>query len=73
MKHEDWIAYQHQAKREQIEKFGSLPQTQTQAIADLRAELDGLAGRIKAELLSELRTEVERLIAMEVTYASRPQ
>ena len=33
-----------------------------QQIAALRAEVDGLAGRIKAELLNELKIEIERLI-----------
>lgn len=70
MKHEDWLAYQRQSELESLEKLGPRPKSQAEAIAELRAEVDNLAGRIKAELLADLRTEVERLISMEVTHAS---
>ncbi|MEX2143160.1 MAG: hypothetical protein WD740_01075 [Anaerolineales bacterium] len=70
MKHEDWAVYRRQAEQGGWKKFSPLPKTQAQAIAELRAEVDGLAGRVKAELLAELRIEIERLIAMEAPYAS---
>ncbi|HKY79273.1 MAG TPA: hypothetical protein VJ182_04685 [Anaerolineales bacterium] len=68
MKHEDWVRYQSQIEVEWLEKFGPRPKTHAEAIAELRAEVDSLEGRIKAELLDELRIEVERLISMEVSH-----
>ncbi len=70
MKHEDWAGYQRQSNQKQLEKFGPRLKTHAETIAELRAEIDSLAGRIKAELLAELRVEVERLISMEVYHAS---
>lgn len=70
MKHEDWLDYQRRSEQESLEKFGPPQKTQAEAIAELRAEVDNLAGRIKAELLADLRTEVERLISMEVSRAN---
>jgi hypothetical protein len=71
MKHEDWLRYQRQAEQDQPEWLGPQPKTNDEKIAELRAELDSLAGRLRADLLAQLRTEVERLIAMEASYASQ--
>jgi len=71
MKHEDWLQYQRQADLEHLELFGAPPRTDKERIDALRAEVEGLAGRLKEELLAELRCEIERLIAMEVPYAHR--
>lgn len=63
MRHEDWLKYEQQAARERAALFGQRPPSDQERISQLRAELDGLAGRLKAELLAELHNEVERLIA----------
>ncbi|MEX1143640.1 MAG: hypothetical protein WEC16_02280 [Anaerolineales bacterium] len=70
MKHEDWLAYQRKSEQERPARFGAPSKTQAEKIAELRAEVAGLAGRLKDELLAELRTEIERLISTEVTHAS---
>ncbi|MEX1248921.1 MAG: hypothetical protein WEA61_10620 [Anaerolineales bacterium] len=65
MRYEDWVQHEREAERERAARFGPRPTADGEKIAELRAELDGLAGRLKAELLAELRAEVERLIAMQ--------
>ncbi|MEX2161677.1 MAG: hypothetical protein WD751_07140 [Anaerolineales bacterium] len=71
MKHEDWLRYQRQAEQDHYERLGPQPKTSDEKIAELRAELDSLAGRLQVDLLAQLRTEVQRLIAMEASYASQ--
>lgn len=70
MQYEDWAAYQHQVDLDRLELYGQLPKTTAEKVAELRAEVDGLAGRLKADLLAELRAEIEHLIAMEITHAN---
>lgn len=71
MKHEDWVRYRSQELERQAVQFGERPKTEAEKVAELRAEVDSLAGRIKAELLTELKIEVERLIEMEMQHADR--
>jgi hypothetical protein len=71
MKHEDWVRYQQQEAENKAAYFGPPPKTQAEMVAELRAEVDGLAGRIKQELLAELKVEIERLIEMEMSHADR--
>ncbi len=70
MRHEDILHYQHQVGDEHLAKFGTPPQTDAEKITELRREVDSLAGRIKAELLEELRLEIERVISMEVSHVN---
>lgn len=71
MKHEDWIRYQRQEAECQALQFGERPKAYSENVAELRAEVDGLSGRIKQELLAELKIEIERLIEMEISHANR--
>ncbi len=71
MRHEDWIRYQFQEEQERSLKFGQPPQPLADKVAELRSEVDGLSGRIKQELLAELKVEIERLIEMEMSHADR--
>lgn len=56
---------------DQIRRFGPPSQPLADKVAELRAEVDGLAGRIRQELLAELKVEIERLIQMEMSHADR--
>ncbi len=71
MKHEDWMRYQRQEEQDRTQKFGAPPQTLAAKVAEIRAEVDELSGRIKQELLAELKVEIERLIEMEMSHADR--
>lgn len=71
MRHEDWTRYQKQLVADRFLRFGPPPQPLSDKVAELRTEVDGLAGRIKEELLAELRVEIERLIEMEISHADR--
>ena len=71
MRHEDWTRYQLQEEQERSLKFGPQPQPLADKVAELRREVDGLSGRIKQELLAELKVEIERLIEMEMSHANR--
>ena len=71
MRHEDWTRYHQEEEHERSLKFGPPPQGLADKVAELRGEVDGLSGRIKQELLAELRVEIERLIEMEMSHANR--
>jgi hypothetical protein len=62
MRHEDWTRSRPREEKERDLRFGPAPRTLEDKVTDLRAEVDGLAGHIKQELLAELRVEIERLI-----------
>lgn len=64
MKPEDLAKYEREAELDRLERFGPPPKSSSEKIAELRAEVDGLSGRIKEELLAVLRVEIERLISM---------
>ncbi len=68
MRHEDWTRYQLQAEEERSRRFGEAPRTLESKVKELRAEVDGLSGRIKQELLAELKVEIERLIEKAISY-----
>lgn len=63
MRYEDWVRYRQQETDREVLLFGERPKTEAEKVAELRAEVDGLAGRIKQELLAELKAEIERLIS----------
>ncbi|MCL5429413.1 MAG: hypothetical protein M1347_06415 [Chloroflexi bacterium] len=69
MRHEDWAEYQRELEEHQIQRFGTPPPKDADRITELRREVDGLARRIKKELLAELKVEIERLITLEVEHA----
>jgi hypothetical protein len=71
MRYEDWTRYQLQEGQERTSKFGAAPQPLADRVAELRSAVDGLSGRIKQELLAELKVEIERLIEMEMSHADR--
>jgi hypothetical protein len=71
MRHEDWSQYQKDFEVAQIQRFGPPPKPLADKVAELRAEVDGLSGRIKQELLAELKVEIERLVEMEMSHADR--
>jgi hypothetical protein len=64
MRHEDWNHYRLQEEQELSLRFGTPPLSLADKVAELRSEVDGLSGRIKQELLAELKVEIERLIDM---------
>jgi hypothetical protein len=56
------MRYQQKQAEHWSKYTGERKKVDAQLIAELRTEVDGLAGRIKAELLNDLKIEIERLI-----------
>jgi hypothetical protein len=61
---DDYTLWLREQAKLHPEDYPPPPPTHDEKIAALRAELDGLRGRLRDELLAELRVEVERAIAM---------
>lgn len=50
--------HEERKERERLGLYGPLPKTEAEKIAEIRAELDGLASRLRADLLADLRAIV---------------
>jgi hypothetical protein len=63
VKHEDLKKY-WEAEEKEWQRLGILRpmMSMERVIKDMRVEMDGLKERIRKEMLSEVKTEVERLI-----------
>ncbi|MGH2581328.1 MAG: hypothetical protein ACRDFQ_00355 [Anaerolineales bacterium] len=63
MRFYEWERLKEEDRLKQEARFGPPPPTTEEKVKAIRKELDSLKGRLKDEVLAELRSEVERLIS----------
>ena len=63
MRYYEWEKLREEDRLKQEARFGPPRSTVEQKVEAIRNELDSLKGRLKDEVLAELRSELERLIA----------